>query len=243
VAVVNQTLAARLGGGSEAVGLHFRLGGAEGERVQIVGVARDARYGTLGEGPRPYMYLPLSQHERSWLTLVVRTKGDPAGLIPMVRDVVHGLDSDLAAFGVMTMDRHLDNALNLATSSAIFAGAFGAVALLLAMVGIYGLVSYSVARRTREVGIRVALGATRDDVLRLVLGKGLGLAALGVGAGLVGALAAGRRIGEMLYDVSPTDPTIIVSMSLLLAAVVLLASYLPARRAMRVDPVTSLRSE
>lgn len=102
---------------------------------------------------------------------------------------------------------------------------------------------YPVARCTREVGIRVALGASREDVLRLVLGKGLGLAGLGVGAALVAALAAGRLIGGMLYNVSPADPTIIVSMSLLLAAVVLLASYLPARRAMRVDPVTSLRSE
>lgn len=243
VAVVNQTLAAQLGSGGATVGRHFRLGGAEGDRVRVVGVARDARYGTIGEGPRPYLYLPLSQHERSWLTLVVRTNGSPAALMPAVRDVVRRLDPDLAAFGVMTMDRHLDNALNLATSSAIFAGAFGAIALLLAVVGIYGLVSYSVARRTREVGIRVALGASRDDVLRLVLGKGLALAALGVGAGLVAALAAGRLIGGMLYDVSPTDSTIIVSMSLLLAAVVLLASYLPARRAMRVDPVTSLRSE
>lgn len=243
VAVVNQTLAARLGSEGEVVGRHFRLGGAEGDRVRIIGVARDARYGTIGEGPRPYLYLPLSQHERSWLTLVVRTNGSPAALAPAVRDVVHRLDPDLAAFGVMTMGRHLDNALNLATSSAIFAGAFGAIALLLAVVGIYGLVSYSVARRTREVGIRAALGASREDVLRLVLGKGLGLAALGVGAGLVAALGAGRLIGGMLYDVSPTDPTIIVTMSLLLAAVVLLASYLPARRAMRVDPVTSLRSE
>jgi predicted permease len=243
VAVVNQTLAAQLGSGEEAVGRHFRLGGPEGDRVRVIGVARDARYGTLGEGPRPYMYLPLSQHPRSWLTLVVRTRGDPAGLIPNVRDVVHRIDPDLAAFGVMTMDQHLDNALNVATNSAIFAGAFGAIALLLAMVGIYGLVSYSVARRTREVGIRVALGASREDVLRLVLGKGLALAALGVGVGLLVALGTGRLIGGMLYDVSPSDPTIIVSMSLLLAAVVLLASYLPARRAMRVDPVTSLRSE
>ncbi len=189
VAVVNQTLAAQLGSARR------RSAGTSGwaaPRATVsgsIGVARDARYGTLGEGPRPYMYLPLSQHPRSWLTLVVRTRGDPAGLIPNVRDVVHRLDPDLAAFGVMTMDRHLENALNLATISAIFAGAFGAIALLLAMVGIYGLVSYSVARRTREVGIRIALGASREDVLRLVLGKGLGLAALGVGVGLLAALA------------------------------------------------------
>ena len=243
VAVINQTLADRLGNGADVVGRHFRMDGVDGERVRIIGVARTARYGTLGEDPRPYLYLPLSQNSRSWLTLVVRTEDDPASLIPAVRDAVHRLDPDLAPFGVMTMDRHLKNALNLATISAIFAGAFGALALLLAMVGIYGLVSYSVARRTREVGIRVALGAGRDDVLRLVLGKGLGLAAAGVGLGLAASLAAGRLIGGLLYGVSPADPAIIVSMSLLLAGVVLLATYLPARRALRVDPVMSLRSE
>ncbi len=242
VAVVNQTLAARLGG-EAAVGRHFRLGGPEGDRVRVIGVARDARYGTLGEGPRPYLYVPLSQNQRSWLTLIVQTEADPAAAIPVVRDLVQGLDPDLAAFGVMTMDRHLENALNLATTSAIIAGAFGGLALLLSVVGIYGLVSYSVARRTREVGIRIALGAGRRDVLRLVLGKGLLLALAGVGAGLVVALAAGRLIGGMLYDVSPADPTILGSMAFLLAAVVLLASYVPARRALRVDPVTSLRSE
>jgi predicted permease len=243
VAVVNQTFAARFGSGAAAVDRHFRLGGPDGERVRIVGVARDARYGMLGEGPRPYLYLPLSQHSRSWLTLVVRTAGDPAAVIPAVRESVRRLDPDLAVFGVMTMQQHLENALNIATSSAIFAGAFGLLALLLAVIGIYGLVSYSVARRTREVGIRMALGASRKDVLRLVLGRGLGLAAIGVGLGLVASLAVGRLLGGMLYEVSPHDPSIVGSMSLLLAAIVLLASYLPARRALRVDPVTSLRSE
>jgi putative ABC transport system permease protein len=243
VAVVNQTLAARFGGGAAVLGRQFRLGGPDGDRVRIVGVARNARYGTLGEGPRPYLYLPLSQHPSSWLTLVVRTVGDPGAMIPAVRETVRRLDPDLAAFGVMTMDQHLENALNLATNSAVFAGAFGVLALLLAVIGIYGLVSYSVARRTREVGIRLALGASREDVLRLVLGRGLGLAAIGVGLGLVASLAVGRLLGGMLYDVSPHDPSIVGSMSLLLASVVLLASYLPARRAMRVDPVSSLRSE
>ena len=243
VVVVNQTLAARLAPGGDAIGRQVRLGAADGPRVRIIGVARDGRYGHLGEAPRPYMYLPLAQHPRSWLTLIVRTKVDPAGAIPAVRGVVRELDPDLAAFGVMTMDRHLDNALNLPSISATFASAFGAIALLLATVGIYGLVSYSVARRTREVGIRLALGATGSDVMRLVLRRGLIQAATGVGAGLGVAYGATRLIGGFLYDVSPTDPVIYVSMSLLLAAVVLLASYMPARRAMRVDPVASLRSE
>jgi predicted permease len=243
VAVVNQTLAARIGRGADVIGRTFRLGAADGERVRIIGVARDARYGSLGEGPRPYFYLPLSQHPRSWLTLVVRTESDPAALIPSARDAVHRLDPDLAPFGVMTMERHFENALNLANISAMLAGGFGTLALVLALVGIYGLVSYSVARRTREVGIRVALGASRQDVLRLVVGKGLRLAAVGVALGLAASLAAGRLIGWMLYDVSPADPVVLGSMSLLLTGVVLLATYLPARRALRVDPVMSLRSE
>ncbi len=243
VAIVNQTMAALLGPGRDPIGQEFRLEGPDGERVRVIGVARDGKYGTIGESPRPYVYLPLSQHPRSWLTLVVHTRSDPAALSPAIRDVVHRLDPDLASFGVMTMDRHLENALNVATNSAVFAGAFGLIALLLAVVGIYGLVSYAVERRTREVGIRIALGADAKDVLRLVLGKGLNLAALGVSLGLAGALAVARLIGGMLYGVSPTDPWIFVTMSLLLAGVVLLASYLPARRATRVDPVTSLRSE
>ena len=156
----------------------FRLGGADGR-----GCGSSASPATalrnLGEGPRPYMY---SRWRRApVLAHADRTdEGDPAAPGAAVRGVVRGLDPDLAAFGVMTMDRHLDNALNLPTSSAIFACAFGSIALLLALVGIYRLVSYSVARRTREVGIRVALGATASDVVRLVLRRGLLHAALGV---------------------------------------------------------------
>jgi ABC-type antimicrobial peptide transport system permease subunit len=160
----------------------------------------------------------LEQDYRSGMTLIVRSHGDPESLIPTVRGVVNRLDPNLGTFGAMTMDQHLENALNLPKTSAILAGAFAVIALLLAVVGIYGVVSYSVARRTREVGIRVALGARSQDVLRLILGNGLSLATAGVVVGLAAALAVSRLIGGMLY-------------------------YIPARRAAKVDPVTSLKAE
>lgn len=242
-AIVNQVMARRFWGNADPIGQRFRVGAADGRLVFVAGVARDAKYGTIGEAPRPYMYLPLEQDCCSGMTLVVRSHGDPAALIPAVRDLVHRLDPNLGTFGVMTMSQHLENALNLPTTSAILAGGFAVVALLLAVVGIYGVVSYSVARRTREVGIRVALGADSRDVLRLILGNGLALAAAGVAVGLAAALATSRLIGGMLYDVSSRDLTVYIGVPILLTAVVLLATYLPARRAARVDPVISLRAE
>jgi ABC-type antimicrobial peptide transport system permease subunit len=211
--------------------------------VRIVGVAGNGKYGTVGERPRPYMYLPMDQDYHSGVTLVLHTEGDPAAMVPMVRAVVNRLDPNLGTFGVMTMAEHLDNALNLARTSALLAGSFGAVALLLAVIGIYGVVAYSVARRTREVGIRMALGASPMDVLRLVLRSGLGLALTGMAIGLSVAFPAARLVAGMLYDVSPSDLSIFLSMSVLLVSVVLIATWPPARRAMRVDPVISLRSE
>jgi putative ABC transport system permease protein len=169
--------------------------------------------------------------------------GDPSALVPSVRAVVNQLDPNLGTFGIMTMADHLDNALNLAYTSALLAGSFGAVALLLAIIGIYGVVAYSVARRTREVGIRMALGASPQDVLRLVLGNGLGLALTGMAIGLAVAVSAAPLVAGMLYDLSPRDLSIFLSIPVLLVTVVLIATYLPARRAMRVDPVISLRSE
>jgi predicted permease len=243
VAIVNQTMARRFWGDLEPIGRRFRVGSPEGQVVQVVGVAGDGKYGTVGERPRPYMYLPMEQDYNSGMTLVLQTAGDPSALIPSVRAVVNRLDPNLGTFGIMTMADHLDNALNLAYTSALLAGSFGVVALLLAVIGIYGVVAYSVARRTREVGIRMALGASPQDVLRLVLGNGLGLALAGMAIGLAVAIPAARLVAGMLYDVSPRDLSIFLSMPVLLVTVVLLATYLPARRAMRLDPVISLRSE
>jgi predicted permease len=243
VAIVNQTMARRFWGNANPVGQRFRIGSADGRILWVAGVASDGKYGTIGEASRPYMYLPLEQDYRSGMTLIVRSHGDPESLIPTVRGVVNRLDPNLGTFGAMTMDQHLENALNLPKTSAILAGAFAVIALLLAVVGIYGVVSYSVARRTREVGIRVALGARSQDVLRLILGNGLSLATAGVVVGLAAALAVSRLIGGMLYDVSPRDLSIFVSVPILLTAVVLIATYIPARRAAKVDPVTSLKAE
>ena len=224
VAIVNETMARRLWSTGDVVGRRFRLGGAEGPLVEVVGIARDGKYGTVGESSRPYMYLPMEQDYRSGMTLVVHGGGDPSALLPAVREEIERLDPNLGAFGMMTMAEHLENALNLARTSATLAGSFGAVALILAVVGIYGVVSYSVARRTREVGIRVALGARPRDVLRLVLRSGLAPALAGVALGLAAAIPAARLLGGMLYEVSPGDPSILLATPLLLTAVVVAAT-------------------
>lgn len=243
VVIVNQTMARRFWPGSSAVGKQLRLDRADGEPLEVVGVARDGKYSSLGEPAKPYMYRPLAQHYRSWATLVVLSRGEPVQMIPGVREAIRSLDPGLPVFGVMTMDRHLDNALNLPLTSAYLSTAFGLVALVLAVVGIYGTVSYTTARRTREVGIRIALGATAHDVLGLVLGGGIKLAAVGVVSGLGLALIASRLLRNLLYDVSPTDPAVFLSLPVLLVGVVVIATYLPARKATRVSPTTALRSE
>jgi ABC-type antimicrobial peptide transport system permease subunit len=219
------------------------MGTAAGSLVEIVGVATDGKYGTIGEVPRPYMFLPMEQDYRSGMTLVVHGRGAPPSVIAAVRDAIGRLDPNLGTFGAMTMADHVENALNLARTSATLAGMFGVCALLLAVIGIYGVVSYSVARRTREVGIRVALGAGPGDVVRLVFREGIGPAVAGMVAGLAAALAVTGLMRSLLYDVSPRDLSVFLSIPLVLGAAACAATYLPARRALRVDPITTLRSE
>jgi ABC-type antimicrobial peptide transport system permease subunit len=248
VAIVNETMARRFWDGSDAMGRTFRLGEADGPLVEVVGVAKDGKYGTIGEQQRPYLYLPVEQDSRfsrlkPGVTLVVHGRGEPRAMISAVREVIGRLDPDLGTFGAMTMAEHVENALNLARTSATLAGAFGLSALLLAVIGIYGVVSYAVARRTREVGIRVALGAGPGDVVRLVFRDGIGPSLVGLAAGLATALAVTGLVRGMLYDVSPRDASVFVAIPLVLGAAAALATYLPARRALRVDPITALRSE
>ncbi len=243
VAIINETMARRFWGDADPVGRRFRLGSATAPLVGIVGVAMDGKYGTLGETARPYMFLPMEQDYRSGMTLVVHGRGASQALLAEVREAIERMDPNLGTFGMMTMAEHLENALNLARTSAMLAGAFGLCALALAVIGIYGVVSYSVARRTREVGIRVALGAGPGDVVRLVLREGVGPAVVGMAVGLAAALAVTGLVRGMLYDVSPRDVSVFVSIPLVLGFAAAAATYLPARRAARVDPAISLRSE
>jgi predicted permease len=242
VAIVNQTMAERVWPGTDALGERFRVFG-ESWVIEVVGVARDAKYVTLGEAPAPHFYLPMRQHFSPGATLHVRTAGDPASALGAVRQRVQALAPNLPLVGVQTIGAVLDQVLWAPRMTAGLLGVFGTLALLLAALGIHGVMSYSVAQRTQEVGIRMALGAKAGDVLRLVMVQGLGVIGIGAVVGACAAFVATRGLASLLFGVGTADPlayggTVVV---LLLAGA--LACYLPARRATRVDPLAALRYE
>jgi predicted permease len=243
VAVINETLAETLWPGEDALGKRIGLEGPEGPMLEVVGVARNGKYRSLGDGPRSYVYQPVLQSYEPVMTLVVRTKGAPESMAGAVREQLRALDANLPVADVRTLSEQFDLSLLPARIAAWTLGSFGLLALALAAIGIYGVVSYSVAQRTREIGVRVALGAQSRDVLRLMLGEGLLIVGVGLAAGLLLSFAATRVIEGFLYGVGATDPLTFAGVPLVLAAVALAASYLPARRAMKVDPMVALRYE
>lgn len=243
VVVLNETLAAMLWPGEEALGKRVSVSGPEGPFLEVVGVARDGKYRSLGEVPHPYIYQPVLQSYDPKMTLVVRTTGEPQSVAPAVREQIRALDANLPVADVKTLRDQLDLSLFPSRVAAWTLGGFGVLALLLAGIGIYGVVSYSVAQRTREIGVRMALGAKERDVLGLVLGEGLFVIAVGIFLGLLLAFAATRVIAGFLYGVAATDPLTFAGVPLLLGLVALVASYVPAHRATKVDPLVALRAE
>jgi predicted permease len=247
VAVVNETFVQRLmpfaSSNAEALNRRFSFRGAEGPFVRIVGVAADGKYFNISEEPRPFVWTPMSQDYSSSAALIVRTKGAPESMFANVRREIQGLDPNLPLFDVKTLNDHMKLSLFPARIAATVLGVFGLVALVLAAIGIYGITSYAVSQRTREIGIRLALGAQLGDVLKLVLGHGVKLTIVGVALGLLGAYLVTRAITSVLYGVSATDPLTFVGVSLLLVSVALLACYVPARKATKVDPLIALRYE
>ena len=243
VLIVNETFAARHFGGQEVLGKRLSLDGAKGPWREIVGVVRDSKYVTLGEAATPFAYLPLSQNHETGMTLLVRARGEPAGVATAVRQAVQSLERNLPITNIRTMSELIGNSLYAARMGAMLIAGFGLLALLLAAVGLYGVMAYAVSQRTREIGIRMALGARTTDVLGLVLREGMTLVAIGAVFGLIGALIFTRLLASFLYGISPVDATTFVLTAIVLSVVAFVANFIPARRAMKVDPMVALRYE
>jgi putative ABC transport system permease protein len=208
-----------------------------------VGVAEDVKNFGINQGSRNAMYLPYYQLPSRFMTMVVRTTGDPEALIETVRGEVAAMDPNLAASQLATMQSIVRASLGSDRFVTLLLSAFAAVAFLLAVVGLYGVVSYSVNRRVREMGVRIALGAAQRDIRKLIIGRSLALVGVGLGAGLVGGLALTRVMGGLLFGVSATDPATFVVAAALFGSVAAAASAIPAQRAVRIEPITVLREE
>lgn len=242
VAVVNEAAAETFWAGQDPIGkrLHF-LG--ETWVVTIVGEVRTVKYGSLGEPPQAAVYLPLKQHYSPFVTLYVRTKGEPAQAIPSVRSTVHSMIPSVPLLRVQTMSQVLVDSLTAPKVGAELLGAFGLIALLLAAIGTYGVMSYSVNQRSQEIGIRVTLGAQPGDVVRLILGSGMAMVAVGIAFGLGFSVLLARGMNQLLYGIGAFDAPSFFVTAAILVIVALAACYVPARRAMRVDPIIALRYE
>lgn len=243
VAIIDESFAARAFPNQDPIGKRIRRGGKNIQWVQIVGVAGHVmNYGVDGDS-RIETYIPHAQQPISFLSLVVRTAGDPSAMTAPIRRAIAGIDPNQPVFQVHTMDELLDQSIATKRASMLLLAAFAATALLLSAIGLYGVVSYSVTQRTREIGIRMALGAEKGDVLSMVVRQGGLLVVMGLATGLAASLALAQFLRGLLYGVSATDPTTFVLVSLILAAVAFFATLIPARRAARVDPMVALRYE
>jgi predicted permease len=240
VIVVNDTMATRYWRGQDPVGKLVRIGQTARE---VVGVVKDIKYEFLGEDPRPYMYLPLTQVYRADTIIHVRADDDPGPLAAAMRDTVRAMDPELPVFDMKTMSLHMGFGTLTQRMAATLLSLFGSLALFLAAVGLYGVLAYAVGQRTREIGVRMALGAKGTDIFRLVLSRGLTMVVAGMGVGLVFAGMGAQLLRTQLFGVEPTDLVTYLGTAGIFMAVALLACYLPARRAMRIDPVIALRVE
>jgi macrolide transport system ATP-binding/permease protein len=242
VVIVNQTLATLFWPGQDPIGQKIRFATDE-KYAEVVGVARDGKYRTLGEQSRAFVYRPALQQGNPDLTLLARVAGDPKPVFAALREEARQIDSKVPVMQLESLDDRISVSLLLPRAGASLFGMLGFLGLALASVGLYGVIAYTTSQRTHEIGIRMALGANPREILRLVLRQGLILAVVGVAAGLAVALAMTRVLSVMLYGISATDSLTFVGISMFLLLVALLASYIPARRAMRVDPMVALRYE
>jgi predicted permease len=241
VMIVSQAFVRRFFGSRYPIGQHVH---GWGRWFNVVGVAKDSKYQYLDEAPRPYFYVPFRQclREDMGIRLYARTAGDPLQAVEPVRRAVRSLDPDAGVFDSMPMAENINAALFTEKLAATMLSVLGVVALLLAALGLYGVMAYAVAERRHEIGIRIALGARPGDVVRMVVKQGMELTLIGLAVGMVAALAVTRVVAAALVEVSATDPLVFAGALLFLAAVAALASYLPARLAAGIDPNQALRS-
>jgi putative ABC transport system permease protein len=244
VAVVNDQFAKHYWPNADPMGKHIRLDNASGVRLEIVGVARTIKYQDNSERPMDMVYLPLAQHPVSRMTLMLRSSGDPLQLIPPLKDIVRALDVNMPMLQTRSYEElYLNWAVRAPKIGVDLAGAMGTVGLVLTLAGLYGLIAYNVSRRTREIGIRIALGAGRNSVLRLMMGKGLLLVGIGMIFGLLMGFGMERAMNSMLFDAGDVDLVAYLIVVPSLLAATMLAAYIPARRAAHISPTQALRYE
>jgi predicted permease len=244
VAIINETFARRLLSGREPIGARFNFDGPDKPFWEVIGVAADGKYNSLGEDPKPAFYRSLLRDYTTSTALVARTvNGDPQSALTSLRNELLQLDSTLPVYDAKTLTEHMSLPLFPFRMAAVVLASFGVLAIVLAAIGIYGVMSYVVAGRTREVGVRVALGAARGDVLLLIMRQGMSLALIGLALGLLMAFGAAQFLVKLLFGVSPVDPLTFAGVTALLALVAALACFVPARRATKVDPLVALRYE
>jgi predicted permease len=244
VAIVNEFMARMLWPGEDPIGKRFRAAN-DGAWREVVGVTRTGKYRFIFEDPGPYYYEPIAQRYEPLRVLQIRTSGDPEAMAPSVEKEVRALNPDLPVYDVRSLEHTLDgpNGFFLLRMGALFGGTLGLLGLLLALVGIYGVVSYTAAQRTQEIGVRMALGAQRRDILTLVVGHGLRLIVAGLALGVLAAFALSRVLSNLLFGISATDAATFIAVPLLLGVMALVASYMPALRATRIAPAVALRNE
>jgi putative ABC transport system permease protein len=243
VVVIDQALARRIFPRQDPIGKHLQVPDARQSPREIVGVVGGVRDTGFNQQPRPTIYFPSLQTADQTMSLVVRTALPPGAILPAIKNAIWLVDKNQPLFGVRSMDEIISGIISAQRLAFLLLGVFAFLALALAAIGIYGVTSYAVSERTHEIGVRMALGAQPSDVSRFVLGHGARLAGVGIICGVVAALALTRLLSSLLFGVTATDPLTFVVVALVLGTVAFLASYVPARRAMRVDPMVALRYE
>jgi predicted permease len=241
--IVDEFMAEQLWPGQEAVGKRIHMVESETPWLNIVGVVGRVKHESLDSDPRIAFYLPQTQHPSRAMTLVLRSQGDPSSLSSAIKQELRRIDPDLPMYSVRTMAERVEESLARRRFSMLLLGLFAGIALALATIGIYGVMAYLVNQGTREIGIRMALGASQREILKLVVFQGMTLAVSGVAIGLGAALVFTRLMRSLLFGINPSDPMTFGAIALLLMVVALLATYIPAKRAAHVDPIVSLRAE